>query len=93
MEPTTLSEFMTFLTSSPHSRAINFEEFRDFLLLMPRKASTAEIFRYYKVKKFMGDDGRGAARVNMEGTRLSRQACCVTSVFITAMSKTHRFLL
>ena len=35
---------------------------------MPRKASPAEIFRYYKVKKFMGDDGRGAARVNMEGT-------------------------
>ncbi|EKM59223.1 uncharacterized protein PHACADRAFT_85734 [Phanerochaete carnosa HHB-10118-sp] len=67
LEPTTLTEFMTTLCSSPHSHAISFQEFRDFLLLMPRKASTAEIFRYYKVKKFMGDDGRGAARVNMEG--------------------------
>ena len=58
---------MAFLTSSPHSHAISFKEFRDFLLLMPRKASPEEIFRYYEVRKFMGDDGRGAARVNMEG--------------------------
>ncbi|KAH8105887.1 mitochondrial carrier [Cristinia sonorae] len=65
--PATLSGFMTFMTSSPHSHAISFEEFRDFLLLMPLKASPAEIFRYYEVKKFLGDDGRGAARVNMEG--------------------------
>lgn len=67
LSPTTLSEFMTFLSSSPHSRAISFPEFRDFLLLMPRKASPEEIFRYYEVKKFSDDDGRGAARVNMEG--------------------------
>ncbi|EJF61198.1 mitochondrial carrier [Dichomitus squalens] len=67
LAPSTLSEFITFLTSSPHSHAINFEEFRDFLLLMPRKASPEEIFRYYEVRKFMGDDGRGAARVTMEG--------------------------
>ncbi|KAL5527348.1 hypothetical protein ACEPAG_6139 [Sanghuangporus baumii] len=68
MTPATLSEFMTFLTSSPHSHAINFSEFRDFLLLLPRRATTEEIFRYYEVKKYMGDDGRGgAARVNMEG--------------------------
>ncbi|KIP10715.1 hypothetical protein PHLGIDRAFT_125406 [Phlebiopsis gigantea 11061_1 CR5-6] len=67
LEAASLAEFMTFWTSSPHSHAISFQEFRDFLLLMPRKASPAEIFRYYKVKKFMGDDGRGAARVNMEG--------------------------
>lgn len=67
LSPSTLSEFITFLTSSPHSHAISFKEFRDFLLLLPRKASPAEIFRYYEVKKFMGDDGRGAARVNMEG--------------------------
>lgn len=58
---------MTFLASSPHSHAISFQEFRDFLLLLPRKASPEEIFRFYEVKKFMGDDGRGAARVNMEG--------------------------
>ncbi|KAI0661025.1 mitochondrial carrier [Cubamyces menziesii] len=67
LSASTLSEFITFLTSSPHSHAISFKEFRDFLLLMPRKASPEEIFRYYKVRKFMGDDGRGAARVNMEG--------------------------
>ncbi|KAI0719597.1 mitochondrial carrier [Cerioporus squamosus] len=67
LSPATLSEFITFLTSSPHSHAISFKEFRDFLLLLPRKASPEEIYRYYKVKKFMGDDGRGAARVNMEG--------------------------
>ncbi|KAF9226538.1 mitochondrial carrier [Gyrodon lividus] len=62
-----LTEFMTFLSLSPHSHAINFREFRDFLLLLPRKASTSEIYRYYEVKKFMGDDGRGPARVTMEG--------------------------
>lgn len=67
LSPSTLSEFMTFLTSSTHSHTISFKEFRDFLLLMPRKASPEEIFRYYAVRKFMGDDGRGAARVNMEG--------------------------
>ncbi|KAI0940015.1 hypothetical protein AcV5_001236 [Taiwanofungus camphoratus] len=67
LSPSTLAEFMTFLTASPHSHAISFKEFRDFLLLLPRKASAAEIFRYYEVKKFRGDDERGAARVNMEG--------------------------
>ncbi|KAI0773450.1 mitochondrial carrier [Irpex lacteus] len=67
LDGTTLTEFMTFLSSSPHSHAINFQEFRDFLLLMPRKVSPKEIFRYYTVKKYMGDDGRGAARVTMEG--------------------------
>ncbi|KAF8529177.1 mitochondrial carrier [Hysterangium stoloniferum] len=67
MSPATLSEFMTSLASSSHSHAISFPEFRDFLLLLPRPASTTEIYRYYKVRKFLGDDGRGAARVNMEG--------------------------
>ena len=57
MKPDTLTEFMTFLTSSSHSHAISFPEFRDFLLLLPREASPAEIFRYYEVKKFMGDEG------------------------------------
>lgn len=65
---TTLTDFMTFLTSSPHSHAITFAEFRDFLLLLPRKVNAEEIYRYYEVKKFMGDDGKGAARVTMEGT-------------------------
>ncbi|GJJ07618.1 hypothetical protein Clacol_001822 [Clathrus columnatus] len=67
LAPTTLTEFMTFLTSSRHSHAISFPEFRDFLLLLARPASPKEIFRYYEVRKFLGDDGRGSARINMEG--------------------------
>ena len=62
---------MTSLTASPHSHSINFQEFRDFLLLLPRRVSTKEIYRFYEVRKFLGDDGHGAARVTMEGT-LSR---------------------
>lgn len=89
LQPTTLAEFMTTLTSSPHSHAISFQEFRDFLLLMPRKASTAEIFRYYKVKKFVGDDGRGAARVNMEGTPVPRtRLVCSTHYFTLPLQET-----
>ncbi|EJD53461.1 mitochondrial carrier [Auricularia subglabra TFB-10046 SS5] len=67
LSPSTISDFMAFLTASPHSHALSFPEFRDFLLLMPRRARADEIFRYYEVRKYMGDDGRGAARVNMEG--------------------------
>ncbi|KAI5124933.1 hypothetical protein M0805_007360 [Coniferiporia weirii] len=68
LSASTLSDFMTFLTSSPHSHGISFSEFRDFLLLLPSRATTAEIYRYYEVRKYMGDDGRGgAARVTMEG--------------------------
>ncbi|KAG8777629.1 hypothetical protein FRC16_004087 [Serendipita sp. 398] len=67
LQPSTLSEFMNFLSSSPHPQAINFTEFRDFLILMPRKASTIEIYRYYEFRKNLGDDGHGNARVNMEG--------------------------
>lgn len=67
LSPGTLSEFMTTLTSSPHSHAVNFREFRDFLLLLPRRASTAEIYQYYEMRRYLGDDGRGPARVTMEG--------------------------
>lgn len=45
---------------------ITFAEFRDFLLLLPRKASVAEIYKYYQVRKRI-IDGRGAARLNMDG--------------------------
>jgi solute carrier family 25 (mitochondrial phosphate transporter), member 23/24/25/41 len=59
---------MNFLSTSPgDSNDISFPEFRDFLILMPRKASTIEIYRYYQFRKFLGDDGHGHARVNMEG--------------------------
>jgi solute carrier family 25 (mitochondrial phosphate transporter), member 23/24/25/41 len=57
---------MAFLTARPHSQA-SFSEFRDFFLLLPRKISPEEIYRYYQVAKYLGDDGRGAARVTMEG--------------------------
>ena len=40
--------------------------------MLPRRATAEEIYRYYEVKKYMGDDGRGgAARVTMEG------GCCL----------------
>lgn len=67
LTPARLSEFMTYLTASPHSRAISFREFRDFLLLLPRKVSATEIYRFYQVRKYLGEDGKGAARVTMEG--------------------------
>jgi solute carrier family 25 phosphate transporter 23/24/25/41 len=62
---------MTFLTVSPHSRSISFAEFRDFLLLLPQKASASEIYRYYEMRKYLGEDARGTARVTMEGAYLS----------------------
>ncbi|EJU05998.1 mitochondrial carrier [Dacryopinax primogenitus] len=67
LDSKTLADFMAFLTSSTHSRPISFPEFRDFLLLLPRTPSVSEIFQYYEVCKYLGDDGRGSARVNMEG--------------------------
>ncbi|KZW03777.1 mitochondrial carrier [Exidia glandulosa HHB12029] len=67
LSASTISDFMTFLASSSHSHSLSFPEFRDFLLLMPRTVNAGEIFRYYEVRKYNGDDGRGAARVNMEG--------------------------
>ena len=68
VSPSMLSDFMISLTASPHSHSINFQEFRDFLLLLPRRVSTKEIYRFYEVRKYLGDDGRGVARVTMEGT-------------------------
>ncbi|KAF7775975.1 hypothetical protein Agabi119p4_4368 [Agaricus bisporus var. burnettii] len=67
VSPETLTEFMSSLAISPQQRHITFSEFRDFLLLLPRRASPDEIYRYYEVTRFMGDDGRGPARVTMEG--------------------------
>ena len=59
---------MAFLTqtSRPHA-SVTFSDFRDFLLLLPRKASPLEIYRYYQMNKYLGDDGRGVGRVTMEG--------------------------
>ncbi|KAJ7638879.1 mitochondrial carrier [Roridomyces roridus] len=60
-------EFMHFLTASPNSSSIDFAQFRDFLILLPLRASPFEIYRYYEMRRALGDDARGAARVNMEG--------------------------
>ncbi len=59
---------MAYLTpdAQPHA-SVTFSEFRDFLLLLPRKVSPAEIYRYYQMNKYLGDDGKGVARVTMEG--------------------------
>ncbi|KAG2013565.1 mitochondrial carrier protein RIM2 [Coprinopsis cinerea AmutBmut pab1-1] len=67
LDSETLSDFMEALTSDSNSSQVTFGNFRDFLILLPRKASTTEIYRYYKVRRYLGDDGRGPARVNMEG--------------------------
>lgn len=67
VSPEAFSEFMSFLATSPDSRHITFAEFRDFLLLLPRRASPDEIYRYYEVSRLIRDDGRGPARVIMEG--------------------------
>ncbi|KAJ3505885.1 hypothetical protein NLJ89_g7175 [Agrocybe chaxingu] len=67
LSPSTVSEFILSLSVHPHSRHITFDEFRDYFILLPRKVSPAEIYQYYEVRKYMGDDGRGPARVNMEG--------------------------
>lgn len=77
MTDSTLRDFVTFLASgSPPSQVdaqdhkdktyITFAEFRDFLMLLPRKASVPEIYKFYQVRKRF-HDGRGAARVNMDG--------------------------
>ncbi|KAF6762299.1 mitochondrial carrier [Ephemerocybe angulata] len=70
IDPDTLSDFMSALSQdseAAHAGQVTFSSFRDFLILLPRKVSATEIFRFYKVKRYLGDDGRGAARVNMEG--------------------------
>ncbi|OCH92951.1 mitochondrial carrier [Obba rivulosa] len=94
LSPSTLADFMTYLTSSPHSHAISFSEFRDFLLLLPRKASPAEIFRYYEVRRFMGDDARGAVRVNMEGdVSLSAEDMAISRATLHSVQDQHTSLI
>ncbi|KIY74158.1 mitochondrial carrier [Cylindrobasidium torrendii FP15055 ss-10] len=68
LQPKHLDEFMLYLSSNPRADpVVTFSDFRDFLLLLPRKASPLEIYRYYQMNKYLGDDGRGGARVTMEG--------------------------
>jgi solute carrier family 25 (mitochondrial phosphate transporter), member 23/24/25/41 len=72
----TLSEFVTTLAVSPQSNSVSFREFRDFFLLLPRTVSTAEIYQYYEVKRYLGEDGRGAARLTMDGLSCSTGSSC-----------------
>lgn len=81
-----MGEFMTFLTASPHSHSISFAEFRDFLLLLPQKASPSEIYRYYEMRKYLGEDARGATRVTMEGTSTRNLILCPITNLYQAMS-------
>lgn len=85
-----LDDFIASLTStraSAHASGertyVTFPEFRDYLLLLPRKPSVPEIFRFYQVRKAFGLFGmggifaelavgwgkteRGAAAVNFDG--------------------------
>ncbi|SPO22462.1 related to SAL1 - member of the Ca2+-binding subfamily of the mitochondrial carrier family [Ustilago trichophora] len=85
-----LDDFIASLTStrtSAHACGektyVTFPEFRDYLLLLPRKPSVPEIFRFYQVRKAFGLFGmggifaelavgwgkteRGAAAVNFDG--------------------------
>ncbi|PFH52786.1 hypothetical protein AMATHDRAFT_139300 [Amanita thiersii Skay4041] len=67
LTPERLSEFIAYLNSSPQSHVVTFNQFRDFLLLLPRKASPAEIYRYYTIKKHLCDAGKGSGPVIMNG--------------------------
>ncbi|ORX36264.1 mitochondrial carrier domain-containing protein [Kockovaella imperatae] len=69
--PATAQDLVSFLASGSSSEAsedmyITFQEFRDFLIMLPRKATPFEIYKFYQVRKRFSD-GRGAARVDKEG--------------------------
>lgn len=57
---------MRLLSGTPDKEHVTFTEFRDFLILLPRRATPFEIYKFYQVHKRFSD-GRGAARVNMDG--------------------------
>jgi solute carrier family 25 phosphate transporter 23/24/25/41 len=56
------------LSAEHRSCQISFGDFRDFFILLSRKASPAEIYQYYEVKKYT-DGGRGPTRIKVEGIR------------------------
>ncbi|PWN48265.1 mitochondrial carrier [Violaceomyces palustris] len=90
LPPVSLDDFIASLASfqsqsrKPNEKPyVTFPEFRDYLLLLPRKPSVSEIFRFYQVRKAFGLFGvggifaelragwgkieRGAAAVNADG--------------------------
>lgn len=66
LSPTIVRDLVHFLAGSTKGSAVSFQEFRDFLLMLPRRATPLEIYKFYQVHKRFSD-GRGAARVNMDG--------------------------
>nr|ODO00504.1 solute carrier family 25 (mitochondrial phosphate transporter), member 23/24/25/41 [Cryptococcus depauperatus CBS 7855] len=79
LTPATVSDLVQFLASHSDQGTIpkldgeneeglflTFEDFRDFLIMLPRKATPFEIYKFYQVRKRFSD-GRGAARVDKEG--------------------------
>ncbi|CED82382.1 Predicted mitochondrial carrier protein [Phaffia rhodozyma] len=75
LTPATIQDFVSYLTHGEQSRqargentpeGIRWIEFRDMFLLLPRKASVPEFYRFYQYRKQI-TDGRGAARLNSDG--------------------------
>ncbi|BEI93587.1 uncharacterized protein CcaverHIS019_0600460 [Cutaneotrichosporon cavernicola] len=66
LSKTAASDLVRLLSGTPDREHVSFAEFRDFLLLLPRRATPFEIYKFYQVHKRFSD-GRGAARVNMDG--------------------------
>lgn len=60
------ADLVHLLSGTPDQEHVSFGEFRDFLILLPRRATPFEIYKFYQVHKRFSD-GRGAARVNMDG--------------------------
>lgn len=60
------ADLVRLLSGTPDKEHVTFAEFRDFLILLPRRATPFEIYKFYQVHKRFSD-GRGAARVNMDG--------------------------
>ncbi|TKY84904.1 hypothetical protein EX895_005984 [Sporisorium graminicola] len=81
-----LDDFVASLTStrtlshvSGDKTYVTFPEFRDYLLLLPRKPSVSEIFRFYQVRKAFGLFGMGGifAELTVGWGRTERGATAV----------------
>lgn len=63
---TTVRDLVRLLSGTQGGTSVTFPEFRDFLLMLPRRATPNEIYKFYQVHKRY-QDGRGAARVDKDG--------------------------
>lgn len=66
LTPSTTRDLVRLLSGTKEGTAVSFPEFRDFLIMLPRRATPMEIYKFYQVHK-RTSDGRGAARVDKEG--------------------------